>query len=79
MDSQEIRTTSLPFKINPMEEMVKQEPVFLAEDYKLGSDIHWTDNGEQRNFMGQPMREENGYNLCAHAQIRGQPRYNSYA
>ena len=52
--------SSLPFKINPMEEMVKQEPVFLAEDYKLGSDIHWTDNGEQRNFMGQPMREENG-------------------
>ncbi|XP_063690486.1 uncharacterized protein LOC134823063 [Bolinopsis microptera] len=69
--------SSLPFKSTPMEEMVKQEPVFLAEDYKLGSDIHWTRNGDQRNFTGQPMREENRYN--PDAQDRGQQRYNSYA
>lgn len=69
--------SSLPFKSATMEEMVKQEPVFLTEDHKLGSDIHWTRNGDQRNFTGQPTRGENRYN--PYAQNRGQPRYNPYA
>ena len=60
-----------------MEEMVKKEPVFLAEDYKLWSYKHWTRNGYQKNFTGQSVREENRCNL--YAQNRGQPRYNSYA
>ncbi|XP_063683937.1 uncharacterized protein LOC134818355 [Bolinopsis microptera] len=68
--------SSLPFKSTPME-VVKQEPVFLTEDQQMGSDVHWTRNGDhQRNFTGQPMRGENRYN--PYGQNRGQSRFNPY-
>ena len=69
--------TSLPFKSTPMDGIVKQEPASLTEDLRLGSDIHWTRNGDQKSFTGHPMRGENRYNH--YAQNRGQNRYNAYA